>query len=96
MVVLVLVGTMSLRGASPAYAQIPSEYEANFSITSNWNAILDDFVKLNAAKEIGGEPDPAIFRRLQGNFGSVFPQLPQEGEFQVVYEQCQQLVAAAQ
>ena len=72
-------------------AQVPREYEANFGIQENWNAILDDFIKLEAAKQIGWDPDLAIFSRLASNFWRVFPQLPQEGEFKIVYEQCQQL-----
>jgi hypothetical protein len=74
-------------------AKVPQEYYANFEIDSNWEAIEQALVKIDAAGQIGAEVDPKLFRILNTNFKPVFPKFPQDYSFQLVYTQCLDITA---
>ncbi len=69
-------------------ATINQEFQPNYLINDSWDAILDDFVKLEALSKVGKDPDENIFFDLNQNFQKVFPNLSQKKTYKIVYEQC--------
>lgn len=87
----VLIGIMSVSLSGNVFAQVPTSFYPNYQIQSERESILDTFVQLEAQKRIGQDPAPNVFSQLYNNFQVVFPQLPQDSNYQIVYQQCRLL-----
>lgn len=67
---------------------VPSSYYPNYQIQSQWGAILDSFVELEAKRKIGEDPSSSTFSEINNNLRAVIPSLPSESEYKIIYEQC--------
>ena len=69
-------------------ATIPSDYVANYEITTDYNKILWLFVEIDSATKIWNQISQAKFSQLNTSFQTVFPKFPQDYAFKVTYQQC--------
>jgi len=69
-------------------ATIPTDYIANYEITTDYNKILWLFVEIDAATKIWNEISQTKFSELNASFQTVFPKFPQDYAFKVTYQQC--------
>jgi len=69
-------------------AAVPNDYIANYSIKTAWDTALGLFVEIDAYQKLGTIIPPNKFQQLSTAFQTLFPKLPQEYAFKVVYEQC--------
>jgi hypothetical protein len=77
-----------ITGVFAQKSNIPPYYFANYGIKVQREQIQDMFVTIDATKSIGSELDSAFFQDLSQNFDQVFPYLPQDSQFKIIYEQC--------
>ena len=82
------VWTLSVLGSSNTFAIIPDEYYTNYETEGHWNRVSESFVKIQAARNLGQDPSPELFKILHDNFEPVFKIFPQEHNFKITYEQC--------
>ncbi len=71
-----------------AEAAVPAQYYPNYQIQDKRDNILDTFVELEAQKKIGQDPSISLFSQLRSDFASVFPFLPSDSNYKIIYEQC--------
>ncbi|MCX6823805.1 MAG: PKD domain-containing protein [candidate division SR1 bacterium] len=70
------------------HATIPTDYIANYEITTDYNKIMGLFVDIDAATKVGTQIPQAKFSELNTSFQTVFPKFPQDYAFKVTYQQC--------
>lgn len=73
----------------PTKAAIPNFFLPNYQILDSYQLVLDSFVELEAKKRIWQDPGAAIFSKLNSSFASVFPYLPNNSNYKIVYQQCE-------
>lgn len=88
---LSLIVTSVMPGLIHVSAQVSNIYLPNYAIQQPWDAITQSFVSLQAASQIGQQPDTTIFQTLNTNFQRIFPSFPKDNSYLVVYQQCQLL-----
>ncbi len=69
-------------------ATIPTDYIANYEISTDYNKILWLFVEIDAATKIWNQIPQTKFSELNTSFQVVFPKFPQDYAFKVTYQQC--------
>ena len=67
---------------------IPSEYIPNYTINTSRNSILEILTRIEAYRKTGKNIPSEVFAKLYADFGTVWPRLPQDPSYKVVYEQC--------
>ena len=85
---MLLALTQAFHPSAETSAAIPVEYRPNYKIERQWSEILDILVKIQAAKQVGGNIDATLFTKLYDDFEVVFDYFPKKPEFKTVYEQC--------
>lgn len=75
-----------------AFAAVPTEYQANYEIQADYDAIINElFVEIQAKSQVGQQIQPSIFADLHKKFLQVFPHLPSQYSYNVIYQQCTDL-----
>ncbi len=69
-------------------ANVSNDYIANYEIKTDRENILWILVEIDAASKIWDQVPQNKFAQLNASFQAVFPKLPQEYTFKVVYQQC--------
>ena len=67
---------------------IPNEYIPNYTINTSRNSILEILTRIEAYRKTGKSIPSDVFAKLYGDFATVWPRLPQDPWYKVVYEQC--------
>lgn len=80
-----LWATVSAQTASPT---VSTEFQPNYKINEQRNAVLDLLVKIEAQSQINQNPSEDLFMDLYNGFSQVFPYLPQQKTYKITYEQC--------
>ena len=86
LMVVSLVGLFWLFNSSNA--AVSNEYIANYEIKTDRDNILWLLVEIDAASKIWDQVPQTKFAQLNASFQTVFPKLPQQYTFKVVYQQC--------
>ncbi len=69
-------------------ATIPTDYIANYEISSDYTKILQLLVEIESATKIWNQISQSKFSQLNSSFQAVFPKFPQDYAFKVTYQQC--------
>lgn len=76
--------------ASFGYAQTREEtdYIANYDVSAYWEGINDMFVEIDAKNKVGSLVSTTIFQTLSNYFDKLFPKLPQNNNYRIIYNTC--------
>ena len=69
-------------------ASVSNEYVANYEIKADRDTILWLLVEIDAGSKIWDQIPQTKFAQLNASFQTVFPKLPQQYTYKVVYQQC--------
>jgi hypothetical protein len=69
-------------------ASISNEYVANYEISTARATMNGLFIEINGKSTAGEQIPQTKFAELNASFQTIFPKLPQQYTFKVVYQQC--------
>ena len=73
---------------TPSFAEVSSEYQANFGISQIWENVTTSFITIQSAKKRWDQVPSSIFASLSTDFNAVFPKLPQRNNYRVTFDTC--------
>lgn len=73
---------------TPSFAEVSSEYQANFGISQIWENVTTSFITIQSAKKRWDQVPSSIFASLYSDFNAVFPKLPQRNNYRVTFDTC--------
>ena len=69
-------------------AAVSNEYVANYEISAAWDTMNGLLVEIDGKSKAGEQIPQTKFAELNASFQTIFPKLPQQYTFKVVYQQC--------
>jgi len=73
---------------TPSFAEVSSEYQANFGISQIWENVTTSFITIQSAKKRWDQVPSSEFWSLYTDFNAVFPKLPQKNNYRVIFDTC--------
>ncbi len=71
-----------------SFAEVSSEYQANFGISQIWENITTNFITIQSAKKRWDQVSLSVFASLYSDFNVVFPKLPQKNNYRIIFDSC--------
>ena len=73
---------------SLSFAEVSSEYQANYGISQIRENITTNFITIQSAKKRWDQVPSSVFWSLYADFNVVFPKLPQRNNYRIIFDTC--------
>lgn len=73
---------------SLSFAEVSSEYQANYGISQIWENVTTNFITIQSSKKRWDQVPSSVFWALYTDFNAVFPKLPQRNNYRIIFDTC--------